>query len=117
MRNEPNIRIEKYRDNSLPEMPQSPRGASYGMFAVKGMRVISSGVSEETGWEHVSVSRPDRCPSWEDMCIIKKLFWRDDETVVQFHPKETSYINNHPYCLHLWKKTGEEFELPPEICV
>ena len=24
------------------------------------------------------------------------------------------YVNLHPYCLHLWKKIGEETDLPPK---
>ncbi|MCX8016968.1 MAG: hypothetical protein N2690_03550, partial [Rhodocyclaceae bacterium] len=32
------------------------------------LRVIAS---HEDGWEHVSVSRPDRCPTWEEMCRVK----------------------------------------------
>lgn len=63
-------------------------------------------------WEHVSLSFQDRCPTWDEMCIVKDIFWRKDETVVQFHPKESSYVNLYPFCLHLWKKVNEEWELP-----
>jgi hypothetical protein len=65
------------------------------------------------GWEHVSVSYPNRCPSWDEMCKVKAMFWNDEETVVQYHPKKSKYKNLHPYCLHLWRKCGEDFELPP----
>lgn len=68
-------------------------------------------------WEHVSVSNMLRCPTWEEMCYIKNLFWDEDETVVQFHPKQSEYKNMHPYCLHMWKDTTKEFELPPSIYV
>jgi len=69
------------------------------------------------GWEHVSVSLRNRCPTWEEMCIVKDIFWSDDECVVQYHPPKIEYVNCHPYCLHLWKKTGDEFETPPKIFV
>ena len=65
------------------------------------------------GWEHVSVSYPNRMPSWNEMCKVKEMFWNDEETVVQYHPKKSEYKNLHPYCLHLWRKCGEDFELPP----
>ena len=65
------------------------------------------------GWEHVSVSYRRRTPTWDEMCKVKDMFWNDDETVVQFHPKKSEYKNLHPYCLHLWRKCGEDFELPP----
>lgn len=75
--------------------------------------------AEETGWEHVSVStdQRERCPSWQEMCIVKALFWDAEETVIQFHPPESEYVNNHPGCLHLWKCVSQEFPLPPSILV
>ena len=69
------------------------------------------------GWEHVSVSLRNRCPTWDEMCLVKDIFWRDDECVVQFHPPKSEYVNLHPYCLHLWKKIGEAVELPPKSFV
>lgn len=70
-----------------------------------------------TGWEHVSVSLPHRAPTWSEMCRIKDLFWSNDETVVQFHPKRSDYVNIHPHCLHLWRRCGVEMELPPTVLV
>ena len=69
------------------------------------------------GWEHVSASLRKRCPSWEEMCMIKDIFWDDEECVVQYHPPKSKYVNCHPHCLHLWKKIGTEFETPPKIFV
>ncbi len=68
-------------------------------------------------WEHASVSLANRCPNWPEMCFVKGLFWGEEETVIQFHPPKSEYINNHEFCLHLWKKVGSEFELPPGILV
>jgi len=74
-------------------------------------------VSWGLGWEHVSVSMKNRCPTWEEMCAIKDLFWKDSECVVQYHPPKSEYVNNHPFCLHLWKKISGDFETPPKILV
>jgi len=79
--------------------------------------------SDGYGWDHVSVSLRNRCPNWHEMSYIKDLFFDDEETVVQFHPKKSEYVDNHPNCLHLWKKQGMsplnnfEHELPPAILV
>ena len=75
--------------------------------------------SDKAGWEHVSVSIRDidRCPTWEEMCEIKNIFWEKDETVVQYHPPENAYINNHNYCLHLWKPINQYFPVPDSILV
>lgn len=79
-------------------------------------------ISDGMGWEHVSVSddiNPKRCPKWETMCMIKQMFWGDDVTVVQFHPKKAQYVNFHPGCLHMWRPTdpAKQIELPPSIMV
>jgi hypothetical protein len=69
------------------------------------------------GWEHVSVSLIDRTPTWAEMCRIKGLFWDEEDTVVQFHPPKSEYVNCHPYCLHLWRWTGGEFPRPSSTLV
>lgn len=73
--------------------------------------------SEEMGWQHVSVSHQTRCPSWEEMCQVKDLFWDEDDCVIQYHPPKSDYVNNHPFCLHLWRPIGIELPRPPAIFV
>lgn len=51
------------------------------------------------------------------MCAIKDMFFGEDERVMQFHPPKSEYINNYPYCLHLWKPVDTEIPHPPMICV
>ena len=51
-------------------------------------------------------------PTWEDMCRLKEIFFRDDEAVIQIHPQKSEYVNNMPNCLHLWKYQGD-MPLPP----
>lgn len=69
------------------------------------------------GWEHVSVSRTDRCPTWDEMCQIKALFWDGEDCVIQYHPPESQYVNVHARCLHLWRPIGVELPQPPSIMV
>lgn len=78
------------------------------------LRVICS---DGGGWDHVSVSLQNRCPNWEEMCYIKNLFFAEEETVVQFHPKKSEYVRNHPHVLHMWRNQKHEHELPPRIFV
>ena len=79
---------------------------------------------DEAGWEHVSVSiknenmeDTNRCPTWEEMCHVKNLFWDSEDCVIQYHPPESEYVSMHHYTLHLWRKVGSEFETPPDIMV
>ena len=68
-------------------------------------------------WEHVSVSLPDRCPTWEEMCRIKSIFWDDEDCVMQLHPPRSQWINNHRFCLHLWRPVSSPIPTPPSIMV
>lgn len=77
---------------------------------VQILRVIASWGG---GWEHVSVSLPNRCPSWDEMEAVKRIFWRDDECAMQLHPALSQYVNYHPYSLHLWRPIGQTIPLPP----
>lgn len=69
------------------------------------------------GWDHVSVTPCNRkrqtCPTWDEMCAIKDMFFEPEEGVVQYHPAKSQYVNNHPYCLHLWRpNNGVEIPFP-----
>ncbi len=70
-------------------------------------------VSWGGGWDHVSVSLIDRCPTWAEMCWIKGIFWNENESVIQYHPAKDEYVNCHEYCLHLWKPQNCVMPTPP----
>lgn len=71
------------------------------------------------GWEHVSVCPYKRriTPSWDDMCAVKNIFFREDECAVQYHPPKSEYVNNLPNCLHLWRPINAIMPVPPSIMV
>ena len=74
-------------------------------------------ISDGGGWDHVSVSTRNRCPTWDEMCWVKDLFFDVTEYAIQIHPRAEDYVNDHPHCLHLWKPQDEHLELPPPIFV
>lgn len=76
-------------------------------------------VSWGAGWDHVSVAprKHGYTPSWDDMCAIKDLFFREDEAVIQIHPPKSEYVNNMPNCLHLWRRNDAEMSLPPSFMI
>lgn len=83
-----------------------------------GMVPLKVIASDQGGWEHVSVSLPDRTPTWELMCKVKSLFWDDEDCVMQLHPPRSQWVNNHSFCLHLWRPTdGQAIPTPPQIMV
>lgn len=65
------------------------------------------------GWDHVSISRANRCPNWPEMEHIKRMFFNDDETAMQLHVPTSEHINAHPFCLHLWRPQAQEIPRPP----
>jgi hypothetical protein len=72
--------------------------------------VVSSG----GGWDHVSVSRRERCPTWTELEQVKRIIFKDDEVAMQLHVPSKDHISLHPYCLHLWRPNdGREIPLPP----
>lgn len=68
-------------------------------------------------WDHVSVSYPHKIPNWDEMCYAKNLFFYETETVVQYHPAKSDYINVHQYTLHLWKPQILIVPMPPTYMV
>lgn len=85
------------------------------------VRQLAIIASDGMGWEHVSVharvGREMFTPYWDEMCFIKKAFWDAEDVVIQYHPKESEYVNNAPAVLHLWRKIGFEMPTPPSILV
>jgi hypothetical protein len=73
--------------------------------------------ASEGGWDHVSVSRINRCPNWPEMEMVKKAFFGKDEVVMQLHVPEAEHINQHPYCLHLWRPQHADIPRPPALMV
>jgi hypothetical protein len=125
MKRKPDPQIERHRIRHGP-WATGTRAGNNGMFLIpdgpcgNALLVI---VSDEMGWEHVSVSPrrvvPDgsisieRTPTWEEMCWVKDLFWGEEEAVIQYHPPKSKYVNCHAYCLHLWRPKGKPMPMPP----
>lgn len=117
MKKKPPKKIEKYR------IKKGPRGSdrSYGnngAFEIPGPHgILTVIISDGMLWDHVSVSTPKRTPRWSEMCFIKNIFFEKFECVIQYHPPESDYINQHSHCLHLWRSQNFKIPMPPLIMV
>lgn len=80
----------------------------------KTLRVIAANAA---GWDHVSVSRADRCPTWLEMEHIKRRFFNEDECAMQLHVPPSEHINVHTHCLHMWRPHDVAIPMPPEVMV
>ncbi|MGE0289339.1 MAG: hypothetical protein AB7I42_24095 [Bradyrhizobium sp.] len=74
------------------------------------IRVIASNGG---GWDHVSVSLSDRTPTWNEMELVKRSCFKDDETAVQFHVPPGIHKNVHEHCLNIWRDQSTPYRLPP----
>jgi hypothetical protein len=109
MRNTPNLKAERYR---IKGPPRTNSGAFLIDLRGEGLPDLRVIVSDGFAWDHVSVSTATRCPTWEEMCLVKELFFKDEECVMQLHPPRSEWINQHPYTLHLWRpQSAEELSL------
>ena len=132
--------LDRYRVNGR-ELPCTSPGETCGQFvfptenkAVTLCVLATNGdplkecpsIGEGGDWEHVSVharlhhGRPNarlRTPTWDEMCLVKSLFWTDEETVIQYHPPKADYVNEHPHVLHLWRPIFAKIPTPPKHCV
>ena len=92
-----------------------------GFYGEIHLCTFSGGVIASTGagWEHVSVAPYNKryIPTWDDMCCIKDIFFRDDEAAIQVHPPKEEYVNNVDNCLHLWRCTYQPMVLPPSCLI
>lgn len=111
--------LDRYRVNAA-DLYGSFGDGTCGAFIVPSvidhgeLRVIAA---SDAGWDHVSVSRANRCPNWPEMQQIKRLFFHDEETAMQLHVALEDHINVHPHTLHLWRPWDREIPLPPAIFV
>ena len=100
----------------IGKLGSSDASGNNGAFVLRGVipgDVAFAIASDQGGWEHVSVSLPNRCPTWDEMAAVAALFWDPDDTVIQFRPPAADYVNCHPHCLHWWRPTHADLPRPP----
>ena len=108
--------LDKYRErdaeNRLYGVPGDSGNGCFRVFVNgRSFYVIASNGG---GWDHVSVTMKNgkRCPTWDEMCAIKDMFFLPEECVLQYHPSKKDYVNIHPYCLHLWRPQNQQIPTP-----
>lgn len=69
-------------------------------FKFLGCTVI---ISKDAGLWHMSMSRKDRLPSYDELKIARYQFFPDVDYMVQIFPPEKDFVNMHQFTLHLWQ--------------
>lgn len=113
-------KLNKYRQSKVERALYGRNGnEANGVFMIPCLAnkrraiLIKCIASNGQHWEHVSASLSHRCPTWEEMEYIKRVFFEPHEVVMQLHVKETNHISKHPYCLHLWRPEDGFIPIPP----
>jgi hypothetical protein len=71
---------------------------------VDGLAVIASVDPTPHGdLRHVSISRCDRYPSWDEIRAVREALVPMDVDVMMMLPRKADYVNVHPNCFHLWQ--------------
>lgn len=72
------------------------------------LRIIDS---IDNDLHHVSLSRPHRLPTWEEIKWVRDKYCKPDSFYAVVLPPERYYVNFHKYCMHLWEvKSKHEVE-------
>jgi hypothetical protein len=70
-------------------------------------RIIVS--QQKAGW-HLSISRTDKLPTWEEVRDARYALVPDSATMALLLPPRSEYVNVHEYCLQLYEIPGEYIE-------
>lgn len=119
---------EPARDRTHPQLGTTLADGNNGLFRMVSVEPgwflalicsDSSDPAEPEKWEHVSVHAyrtiggQQRTPTWKEMSYVKRLCWDGEDVVMQLHPRESEYVNNHPNVLHLWRPINATIPTPP----
>jgi hypothetical protein len=100
----PLILPPNWEELSLPSNLARVEGACFAR-TDRSMTVIMTREDHNgTSWLHISISRRDRYPTWEEIRFAKDLFIGRDMDSVMILPRKEDYINLHPNCFHLYHR-------------
>jgi len=52
---------------------------------------------------HLSISHPDRYPTWDEVADARYELVPDQVTMAMLLPPKADYLNLHQHCFHLWQ--------------
>lgn len=60
-------------------------------------------VTIENGCYHISISHPERLPTYDELKEARYKFAPDFVYMAQIFPPMDEFVNLHPFCLHLYE--------------
>lgn len=92
------------------------RDGAVRVFMMNGARVIVT--VEPDGW-HLSISRHDRDPTWDEIATARYRLLPQMLTFAMYLPPLADYVNLHPHTFHLYEVKsfpGSTRSASPESC-
>lgn len=74
--------------------------------------IVSGEEHDGRRWIHLSMAHPDRMPTWPELVDAKEIFLGREEYAAQVIPPRSQYVNQHPFCLHLFAAADGPWPLP-----
>ena len=93
--------------NLLIERNDEKGGTGRLMYGNLRNCTVMWGRAESGKYDHVSIAPTGRCPTWDEMCKVKEIFFYDDEECYQVFPKKSEHVNLSKTCLHIWRDIEE----------
>lgn len=82
-----------------------PGSRAYWM---SGCRIIVS--QQKAGW-HLSISKPSKLPSWEEVRDARYALVPDETTMALLLPSQSEYVNLHEFCLQMYEIPSEYIDI------
>ena len=60
-------------------------------------------ITKDAGLWHMSISRKDRLPNYDELKTARYQFFEDVPYMVQIFPPKEHFVNIHQFTLHLWE--------------
>jgi len=94
----------------IPSLPTDSENLE-AYATINGLRILKS-IDNTSQWgklKHISISKEDRYPSWDEILEIKEKLFGDVDCMMVM-PKKKNYVNIHSFCFHIWE-TPESWNL------
>lgn len=103
--------LNGWRDHGTHQMQYGSQTHVASLYTKGGCKVLVSHEDHGKGrmrW-HLSISREDRYPGWNEIKDARYSLMPDDITVAQILPPAAEFVNIHSNCFHLWEIDHHEW--------
>jgi len=64
-------------------------------------------IKSKSRFLHISISRNDRYPSWDELVAIVEAIAGPDLDMAMIKPRRSDYVNLHSFAMHFWEMPVE----------